>query len=203
LETINRIADKIPGTSRQDIEKADRWFQRYGTWSVLFGRIIPIVRSLISIPAGLNKMGFLRFTGWTLLGSAVWNSLLIGLGYVLGGQWCSILGVLSIFENIVIVAIALGILLLIGRWVRNLVQEKRNPKQPDDAAVDMRAEEHSATESVMDDGSGVAATRIDTVREDGIAATEPADRNERADRSERSQGQDDGSGNGGRDTGGA
>ncbi|MCI1661226.1 MAG: DedA family protein, partial [Bifidobacterium psychraerophilum] len=41
LETINRIADKIPGTSRQDIEKADRWFQRYGTWSVLFGRIIP------------------------------------------------------------------------------------------------------------------------------------------------------------------
>lgn len=203
LETINRIADKIPGTSRQDIEKADRWFQRYGTWSVLFGRIIPIVRSLISIPAGLNKMGFLRFTGWTLLGSAVWNSLLIGLGYVLGGQWCSILGVLSIFENIVMVAIALGILLLIGRWVRNLVQEKRNPKQLDDAAVDMRAEEHSATESVMDDGSGVAATRIDTVREDGIAAKEPADRNERADRSERSQGQDDGSGNGGRDTGGA
>jgi membrane protein DedA with SNARE-associated domain len=133
LERINVIADKIPGTSRKDVQKADRWFVKYGTWSVLFGRIIPIVRSLISIPAGLNKMGFLRFTGWTMLGSAVWNTLLISLGYVLGGQWCSILGVLSIFENIVIVVIACGILLLIVRWLRNLVLEKRQGSQLPDA----------------------------------------------------------------------
>jgi membrane protein DedA with SNARE-associated domain len=155
LERINRIADRIPGTSRKDVEKADRWFVRYGTWSVLFGRIIPIVRSLISIPAGLNKMNFLRFTGWTFLGSALWNSLLIGLGYALGGQWCSILSVLSIFENVVIVVIALGILLLIARWLRNLVQERRHQGASRDTgeAFTKVRDEASRTEDAHQDGS--------------------------------------------------
>jgi membrane protein DedA with SNARE-associated domain len=155
LERINRIADRIPGTSRKDVEKADRWFVKYGTWSVLFGRIIPIVRSLISIPAGLNKMNFLRFTGWTMLGSALWNSLLIGLGYALGGQWCSILSVLSIFENVVIVVIALGILLLIARWLRNLVQERRHQGASRDtggSSTNVR-DDASSTEDAHQDGS--------------------------------------------------
>jgi membrane protein DedA with SNARE-associated domain len=155
LERINRIADRIPGTSRKDVEKADRWFVKYGTWSVLFGRIIPIVRSLISIPAGLNKMNFLRFTGWTMLGSALWNSLLIGLGYALGGQWCSILSVLSIFENVVIVVIAIGILLLIARWLRNLVQERRHQGASRDtggASTNVR-DDASRTEDAHQDGS--------------------------------------------------
>ena len=94
LERIQRIVDRIPGVDREDVAKADRWFTRYGHWSVLIGRVIPVVRSLISIPAGFNKMNFLTFSGWTLLGSAVWNTILICAGYLLGDQWCSILGVL-------------------------------------------------------------------------------------------------------------
>ena len=90
LHRINRAADKIPGVSRKDVVKADSWFNRYGTWSVLIGRVIPVVRSLISIPAGFNRMNFLRFTGWTLLGSAVWNTILVSAGYALGDQWCLI-----------------------------------------------------------------------------------------------------------------
>jgi membrane protein DedA with SNARE-associated domain len=169
LERINWIADKIPGTGSKDVEKADRWFVKYGTWSVLFGRIIPIVRSLISIPAGLNKMNFLRFTGWTILGSALWNSLLIGLGYALGGQWCSILGVLSVFENIVIVVIALGILLLIARWLRNLVQERRHnghSQDADDTAPDIHAADdgmsqidHVGMNSRHSDGGGTGGAK--------------------------------------------
>lgn len=126
LERIQRIVDRIPGVDREDVAKADRWFTRYGHWSVLIGRVIPVVRSLISIPAGFNKMNFLTFSGWTLLGSAVWNTILICAGYLLGDQWCSILGVLDAFENIVIVIVVVAVILLLIRWVRNLMKGKRN-----------------------------------------------------------------------------
>ena len=56
LHRINLAADKIPGVSRKDVSKANDWFTKYGTWSVLIGRVIPVVRSLISIPAGFNRM---------------------------------------------------------------------------------------------------------------------------------------------------
>ena len=104
------------GVSRADVDKADSWFSRYGTWSVLFGRVIPVVRSLISIPAGFNRMDFLQFTGLTLLGSAVWNTLLVSAGYILGDQWCSILGVLNVFETIVIAVVVLIAVFLVVRW---------------------------------------------------------------------------------------
>ena len=126
LERIQRIVDRIPGVDREDVAKADRWFTRYGHWSVLIGRVIPVVRSLISIPAGFNKMNFLTFSGWTLLSSAVWNTILICAGYLLRDQWCSILGVLDAFENIVIVIAVVAVILLLIRWVRNLMKGKRN-----------------------------------------------------------------------------
>ncbi|KFJ04982.1 putative membrane protein [Bifidobacterium subtile] len=122
---IRRAADAIPGVSRADVDKANDWFTRYGTWSVLFGRVIPVVRSLISIPAGFNGMSFLQFSGWTLLGSAIWNSVLVGAGYLLGDQWCAILGVLGVAEDIVIALFVVAIIVLLARWMRNLVVSKR------------------------------------------------------------------------------
>lgn len=126
LERIQWLADRIPGVDRSDVAKADRWFTKYGYWSVLIGRVIPVVRSLISIPAGFNKMNFVTFSGWTLLGSAVWNTILICTGYLLGDRWCSILGVLGVFEDIVIVVVVVAIVLLLARWVRNLMADRRN-----------------------------------------------------------------------------
>ena len=126
VERVARIADKIPGVSRADVDRANAWFTKYGTWSVLIGRVIPVVRSLISIPAGFNHMSFLRFSGWTLLGSAVWNTILISAGFLLGDQWCSILGVLNAMENIVIALVVLALVLLVARWVRNLVVSRRH-----------------------------------------------------------------------------
>ena len=126
LERIQRIVDRIPGVDREDVAKADRWFTRYGHWSVLIGRVIPVVRSLISIPAGFNRMNFLTFTGWTLLGSAVWNTILVTAGYLLGDQWCSILGALNIFEDIVIVVFIVVIVAFVARWARNLMRNRRN-----------------------------------------------------------------------------
>lgn len=126
LHRIHRAVDRIPGVDRGDVDKANRWFTKCGHWSVLIGRVIPVVRSLISIPAGFNRMNFLAFTGWTLLGSAVWNTILVTAGYLLGDQWCSILGVLNIFEDVVIVIFIVVIVVLIARWARNLMKNRRN-----------------------------------------------------------------------------
>ncbi|MBT1160980.1 DedA family protein [Bifidobacterium sp. SO1] len=126
LHRIHRAADVIPGVSRKDVNKANDWFTRYGTWSVLIGRVIPVVRSLISIPAGFNRMNFAQFTGWTLLGSAVWNTILVSTGYLLGDQWCSILGVLGVFEDVVIVAFIVVIVVLAVRKIRSMMAAKKN-----------------------------------------------------------------------------
>ena len=126
ITRIHRAADVVPGVSRADVHRASRWFDRYGAWSVLIGRVIPVVRSLISIPAGFNAMNLVSFSLWTLLGSFVWNTLLVGIGYGLGGQWCSILGVFGAFENVVIAAAALVLLWLVWRWVRTVVVTRRS-----------------------------------------------------------------------------
>ncbi|WP_314686304.1 DedA family protein [uncultured Bifidobacterium sp.] len=120
LHRIHRAADALPGVDREDVEKANRWFARYGGWSVLLGRVVPVVRSLISIPAGLAAMPLVTFSLWTLAGSAVWNTLLVGTGYLLGDQWCSILGVLGVVEDVVIVLAVVAVVLLVVRWVLRL-----------------------------------------------------------------------------------
>lgn len=73
--------------TQADIDRADAWFDRHGGLAVLLCRLIPIVRSLISIPAGLRRMPVGRFLLLTAVGSAVWNAVLIGAGWVLGENW--------------------------------------------------------------------------------------------------------------------
>lgn len=126
LHRINLAADKIPGVSRKDVSKANDWFTQYGTWSVLIGRVIPVVRSLISIPAGFNRMNFPHFTGWTLLGSAVWNTILVSAGYLLGDQWCSIQGALGVFEDVVIAAVIVVIVWFVVRKVRTVIRNRKS-----------------------------------------------------------------------------
>lgn len=123
-ERIERIADRIPGASADDVRKANAWFTRWGSLSVLLGRVIPVVRSLISIPAGVAKMGFLRFTCWTLLGSAVWNLFLIGAGYTLGDRWCDIQTFLDRFELVVLALIAVAIVALAVRWAMRIARAR-------------------------------------------------------------------------------
>ncbi|MER5333273.1 DedA family protein [Micromonospora sp. NPDC002717] len=86
-DRLKRWLDRLPLVDRDDLEKADRWFERHGRWAVLFGRMIPVVRSLVSIPAGANRMPLPEFVAFTTLGSGVWNSIFVGLGYALGSRW--------------------------------------------------------------------------------------------------------------------
>ncbi|MFI6505365.1 DedA family protein [Nonomuraea typhae] len=86
-ERTLRLAGKLPLVKISDIEKTEAFFQRHGKKTVFFGRMIPIFRSLISVPAGVERMPLPTFTLLTLAGSAIWNSIFVLAGYYLGESW--------------------------------------------------------------------------------------------------------------------
>ncbi|WP_431909768.1 DedA family protein [Micromonospora carbonacea] len=86
-ERLKRWLDRIPLVDRDDLDKADRWFERHGRWAVLIGRVVPVVRSLVSVPAGADRMPLGEFVLLTTLGSGVWNALIVGAGFALGSRW--------------------------------------------------------------------------------------------------------------------
>jgi len=112
-DRLRRIADKLPLVDVADVDRADRWFARHGRAAVLFGRMVPVVRSLISIPAGVNRMPLPTFLLFTALGSGIWNTALIMAGYLLGTQWHLIEQYASTATTIVLIAAAVAIAWLI------------------------------------------------------------------------------------------
>jgi membrane protein DedA with SNARE-associated domain len=76
--------DRLPLVETEDVDKTFDWFERHGRSAVFFGRMVPIVRSFVSVPAGVVKMPFLPFLLYTAAGSLIWNSVLIGLGIAAG-----------------------------------------------------------------------------------------------------------------------
>ncbi len=78
--------DRLPLVETEDVDRTFEWFERHGRSAVFFGRMVPIVRSFVSVPAGVVKMPFWQFLLYTAGGSLIWNSLLIGLG-VAAGKW--------------------------------------------------------------------------------------------------------------------
>jgi membrane protein DedA with SNARE-associated domain len=87
LDRLYRWFDRVPLLAVSDVERTERWFARYGVWAVLIGRCVPVVRSLISIPAGMTRMPMGRFLLYTAIGSGVWNTVFVTAGYALGAQW--------------------------------------------------------------------------------------------------------------------
>jgi membrane protein DedA with SNARE-associated domain len=87
LEKLLAGVGKYLGLKKSDVHKGFQWFERHGTAVVLFGRLIPVVRSVVSIPAGAEKMPVLRFTLLTAAGSLVWNLVWVAIGWGLGDQW--------------------------------------------------------------------------------------------------------------------
>ncbi|MGO4957410.1 DedA family protein [Luteococcus sp. Sow4_B9] len=105
VERLKAIARRMPLTDADDIDTAMQWFDRHGGKAVFFGRMIPGVRSLISIPAGLDRMKAGSFTLYTTVGSLIWNSLLIYAGYALGANWTRVEGWVGDVQNVVMVLI--------------------------------------------------------------------------------------------------
>ncbi|MGJ9385554.1 DedA family protein [Salipaludibacillus sp. CF4.18] len=107
---LEKVVDRygyVLRLKRKDLYKADAWFDKYGIWTVLFCRLLPLIRSLISIPAGMSNMRFGLFLLFTTLGTLIWNTVLVLVGESVGDNWESIVGVMSVYANIAYVLFAL------------------------------------------------------------------------------------------------
>ena len=102
-DRVAALLRRIPLMEDEDLDRARAWFDRHDRSSVLIGRMVPGVRSLISLPAGFQEMPLLPFVVLTTIGGAVWNTALVTGGYLLGDQWTSI-GRYSDWINIAIIA---------------------------------------------------------------------------------------------------
>ena len=118
----------------EDIARAERWFDRRAVVAVLIGRCVPLIRSLVSIPAGFRRMPLGTFLLYTVIGSLVWNTGLIGAGYVLGEEdrWRRIEDVMGYVQYVVILAILGAIAWFV--WSRFISSEGRRRAQAGDAA---------------------------------------------------------------------
>jgi membrane protein DedA with SNARE-associated domain len=100
-----------------DLDRASTWFERHGGKAVLIGRLVPVVRSLVSIPAGLALMPLPRFVLYTAIGSAVWNGAVISLGWALGDRWEEVQRYGQVLEYAVLAALVVGIgWFVLKRW---------------------------------------------------------------------------------------
>lgn len=117
-QRLAAIADRIPLMSAHDVDRGVEWFERYGPVSVLFGRCVPLVRSAISVPAGVVRMPMRTFLPFTFVGSAVWNALFVGAGFQLGARWQQVEQYSAPLNNFVLLAMAaIGLLWLTLRLI--------------------------------------------------------------------------------------
>lgn len=119
LARLRRFAEhrgKWIGLSLNDIDKAETWFQRHNGKAVFIGRMVPGIRTFISIPAGLSKMPITPFLAWTFLGSLIWAALLFSLGYVLEANYDRVAHVIDPISTYVFVG--LGIAYVWNVWRR-------------------------------------------------------------------------------------
>ncbi|WP_199425150.1 DedA family protein [Actinotalea solisilvae] len=124
LDRLKRLADRLPLVEPHDLDRADDWFRRHGRTAVLTGRAIPVVRSLVSVPAGVERMSPGLFVVLTAVGSAVYNGVLVGLGYVLGGRWTQIGTYSDVINYVVYAAIAVAL----GVFVRRRLRRRRHER---------------------------------------------------------------------------
>ena len=110
--------------THKDLDAAERWFAKYGSISVLVSRVLPVVRSFISFPAGMAEMNRGRFAALTAIGSAAWVALLAGLGYAAGSNWQHVSKLFRAFEIPIVILIVL--VLGFGLWHRIRAVRRHN-----------------------------------------------------------------------------
>jgi membrane protein DedA with SNARE-associated domain len=116
VKRLEKIIDRwghILRLKKEDIRKANAWFEKYDIWTVFFCRMIPLLRSIISIPAGMSKMNFSLFLLLTFLGTLIWNTIIVCVGAMLGESWYDILAFTEIYSNVIYLVLGLGLLWLL------------------------------------------------------------------------------------------
>jgi membrane protein DedA with SNARE-associated domain len=129
-ERLIAIADRMPLVDVADVVKAEEWFARHGAKAVFFGRMVPLVRSLVSVPAGLERMSLPLFAALTTAGSLIWNTAFVLAGYGLGANFGLIEPYMSVVSKVVVGLIGAAVVW----WVVRRVRARRTPAETDTAA---------------------------------------------------------------------
>lgn len=120
-ERTRAIFNWLPLVKMSDVDKTEEWFHKHDQSTVFFGRMLPIFRSLISLPAGVIKMNLAWFTLLTTAGAAIWNTALVGAGYVLGENWHLVEQYVGILSYVV----AAVVVVLLVWWVVKRLRANR------------------------------------------------------------------------------
>jgi membrane protein DedA with SNARE-associated domain len=113
------------GIGAEDLDRADEWFRRWGAWAVFLGRMVPLVRTFVSYPAGIARMPIGPFILFSTIGSLIWNAALIIAGFIVGENYEEIEAALKPYENIIYLVVIGVVVLLIVRW--QLGKRRREP----------------------------------------------------------------------------
>ncbi|GAA4418633.1 DedA family protein [Actinokineospora soli] len=103
------LVGRVPLLRVSDFDRAERWFARHGAKAVFLGRMVPLFRSAISLPAGVARMGVVPFLALTTLGSLVWNTVFVVAGYQLGANWHLVDEYAGVFQKVVIGAVVVAV----------------------------------------------------------------------------------------------
>ncbi|MDG9725696.1 MULTISPECIES: DedA family protein [unclassified Streptomyces] len=164
------IAGKLPLVKVSDIEKTEAWFLKHGTKAVFFGRMIPIFRSLISVPAGVERMRLPVFLALTTLGSAIWNTVFVLAGYALGDNWSEVSGIASTYSKVILAIAALALLVFIAMRMLRPGAGHRRRGRGRDKGQDIRPPADDDDRPGTGDGVGAGAGSPDGgISGDGIS----------------------------------
>ena len=117
---MRRLVGAVPLVDLEDVDSVESWFNRHGYKAVFFGRMVPIFRSLVSIPAGTQRMPVWTFLGLTLAGSLIWNTIFVLAGFYLGENWHVVEQYADTFQKLVIAAVVLVIVFFVISKVRKV-----------------------------------------------------------------------------------
>jgi membrane protein DedA with SNARE-associated domain len=117
-ERTRAILERLPLVKTADVDRTEAWFARHGVKTVFFGRMVPIFRSFISIPAGVERMSLASFLIFTLLGSLVWNTAFVLAGYQLGENWHIVEAYAGLFQKGVVAAVLVALVAFVGLRLR-------------------------------------------------------------------------------------
>jgi membrane protein DedA with SNARE-associated domain len=128
LRAFIRRFEWLPFADEADLDRAQAWFERHGSTAVLTGRLIPVVRSVVSLPAGYGRMPLGPFILYTLIGSTTWNLALVTAGWLLGDRWREVRNVMQYFEYATVAIIGLAVLFFIARrWSARRSTSRQRP----------------------------------------------------------------------------
>ncbi|GAA1127858.1 DedA family protein [Arthrobacter flavus] len=129
-DRMRAIVSRVPLVDLEDVDRVEAWFDRHGYKAVFFGRMIPLFRSLVSIPAGIERMSIWIFIGLTTAGSLIWNSIFVLAGFYLGENWHVVEAYADVFQKIVIAAV---VVFLVYFVVSRILKIRRRRAERDPA----------------------------------------------------------------------